>query len=56
MKLNGDKCRFMTFGDQNNDLAIQIDNNLINESSEERLLCVTNIQKTLIQATLKNTV
>ena len=41
MKLNGDKCHFMTFGDQSNDLAIQINNNLINESSEEKLLGVT---------------
>ena len=41
MKLDGDKCHFMTFGDQSNDLAIQIDNNLINESSEEKLLGVT---------------
>ena len=41
IKLNGGKCHFMTFDDQSNDLAIQIDNNLINESSEEKLLGVT---------------
>ena len=47
MKLSGDKCHFMTFADQSNDLAIQIDNNLTKESSEEKLLGVT-IEKTLI--------
>ena len=32
MKLNGEKCPFMLFGDQRNDLAIQIETTIIIES------------------------
>ena len=53
MKLNGDKCHFMTFGDQSNDLAIQIDNNLINKSSEEKLLGVTFDKKLSFKPNIK---
>ena len=40
MKLNGDKCHLMIFGEESNDLSIKIGNTTIIESIEERLLGV----------------
>ena len=40
MKLNGDKCHLMIFGEKSNDLSIKIGNTTIIESIEERLLGV----------------
>ena len=40
MKLNGDKCHLMIFGEKSNDLSIKIGNKTIIESIEERLLGV----------------
>ena len=40
MKLNGDKCHLMIFGEISNDLSIKIGNTTIIESMEERILGV----------------
>ena len=41
MKLNGDKCHLMIFGEKTNDLSIKIGDTTIIESTEEKLLGVT---------------
>ena len=41
MKLNGDKCHLMIFGQKSNDLSIKIGSTTIVESTEEKLLGVT---------------
>ena len=41
MKINGEKCPLIFFSNmKNTDITINIDNELIHESSEETLLCV----------------
>lgn len=46
MKLNGDKCHLMMFSKQNNISSIKIDNNIITESREEKVLGII-LDKTL---------
>ena len=41
MRLNRDKCHFMVFGDQSNDLTLQIDTIPVVESREQKLLGIT---------------
>ena len=41
MKLNGEKCHLMIFGEKTNDLSIKIENTTIIESQEGKLLGVT---------------
>ena len=41
MKLNGDKCHLMIFGEKTDDLSITIENTTIIESTEQKLLGVT---------------
>ena len=40
MKLNGDKCHLMVFGDKSNDVTLSIGSMTIKESTEEKLLGV----------------
>ena len=40
MKLNGDKCHLMVFGDKSNDVTLNIGSITIKESTEEKLLGV----------------
>ena len=40
MKLNGDKCHLMAFGDKSNDVTLNIGSITIKESTEEKLLGV----------------
>ena len=40
MKLNGDKCHLMVFGDKSNDVTLDIGSITIKESTEEKLLGV----------------
>ena len=41
MRLNGEKCHLMIFGEKSNNLSIKIGNTTIKESTEEKLLGVT---------------
>ena len=41
MRLNRDKCHFMVFGDQSNDLTLQIETIPVVESREQKLLEIT---------------
>ena len=41
MRLNRDKCHFMVFGDQSNDLTLQIETIPVVESREQKLLGIT---------------
>ena len=41
LRLNGEKCHLMIFGEKSNDLSIKIGNTTIKESTEEKLLGVT---------------
>ena len=45
MKLNGDKCHFVIFGDESNDLTIQIETTPIAESREETLFRLKIVKK-----------
>ena len=49
MSLNREKCHFMVFGDQSNDLTLQIDTNPVVESREQKLLGITVDKKTTIK-------
>ena len=40
MKLNGDKCYLMVFGDKSNDVTLNIGSITIKENTEEKLLGV----------------
>ena len=41
MKLNREKCHFMVFGDQSNDLTLQIETIPVIESEKQTLLGIT---------------
>ena len=40
MKLNEDKCHLIIFGDNSNEISLNIENVTIKESTEEKLLGV----------------
>ena len=48
MKLNREKCHFMVFGDQSNDLTLKIETVPVIEIKEQKLLGITVDKKTII--------
>ena len=52
MKLNTDKCHFIVFGDQINDLTLQIETIPVVESREQKLLGITVDKKLSFKHTL----
>ena len=50
MKLNREKCHFMVFGDQSNNLTLQIETIPVIESKEQKLLGITVDKKLIFKA------